>query len=135
MRRKGREDNELGLAYSDADDFAKSLAGLSGMLRNPALKQILADLETYKGTTVADLLAFMRVFNLRFGPAVSERQGDIYNSLVPMLEQVLVDSSGRTLAEARKNRYQPADTNAKPLAPVARQVFKDLPIPPPPPPM
>jgi hypothetical protein len=130
---------ELDLVYVDADDFTKSLAGLSGMLQNPSLKQVLADLETYKGTSVGDLLALMRTFNLRFAPAESDRQRDIYAALVPMLEQVLVDTSGRGLAEAKQYRPPQSDAKAKPLAPAARQVFKDmswqnLPTPPPPPP-
>jgi hypothetical protein len=89
-----KTNGEFDLLYADADDFVKSLSGLSGMLTNPSLKPILAQLESYRGGTIGDLIAFMHAFNLRFGPATSPRQLDIYKTLAPILSQVLADTGG-----------------------------------------
>jgi hypothetical protein len=127
-----KSNGEFELLYADADDFVKSLAGLSGMLGNPRLKPILAQLETYKKGTVGDLIAFMQSYNLRFAPATSSRQSDIYHQLVPMLEQVSNDTTG---ASAPTANAPPGSPNS--LATAARQVFhgmswKHLNVPPPP---
>jgi hypothetical protein len=71
--------------YYEARDYLKTLAGLTRILYSPKADEILAALETYRGTTLGDLLAFMQSFNLRFGPARSFQQRQIYLSLYPML--------------------------------------------------
>jgi hypothetical protein len=127
-----KSNGDFDLLYSDADEFTKSLAGLSGMLTNPRLKPILAQLEGYKKGTVGDLITFMQAFNLRFGPAASGRQSDIYHQLIPMLEQVANDTSGGAALASK-----PQDNQGNPLPAAARQVFRDmswkhLDVPPPP---
>ena len=109
------------LLYADADDFVKSLAGLTRMLGNPRLKPILAQLESYRKGTVGDLIAFMQSFNLRFAPATSSRQSDIYHQLVPMLDRVSNDSSG---ASTPTVSAPPGPSN--PLGTAARQVFHNM---------
>ena len=111
----------LEVVYADADTFIRNLAGLSRLLKNPAYQKVLAELETYRGTTVGDLLAFMQAFNLRFGPAATDRQLDIYHQLVPMFERVLASSDG-----AGRKAPLPADTTGNPLREAAGEVFKDL---------
>ena len=59
--------------------------GLTKMLYSPNMEKIIAELEDYPGTTLGDLLAFMQAFNLRFAPANSFRQRQIYLKLYPML--------------------------------------------------
>ena len=71
--------------YIPARDYIKSLAGLTKMLHSTNVDQILAELEKYQGSTVGDLLAFMQAFNLRFAPAKSFRQRQIYMQLYPTL--------------------------------------------------
>ncbi|HEV3163552.1 MAG TPA: hypothetical protein VGZ22_05890 [Isosphaeraceae bacterium] len=114
---------EFDLLYADADEFTKGLAGLSGMFTNPKLKEVLAELETYKSGTVGGLLAFMQAFNLRFGPASSDRQREIYHTLWPMLEQVMNDTSGRAQPDTQATYNRTPD---KPLPSAARQVFKGM---------
>lgn len=112
---------DFDLIYADADTFTRGLAGLSRLLKNPAYQKVLAELETYKGTTAGDLLAFMQAFNLRFGPAATDRQSEIYRQLVPMFGRVLAASDG-----AGRKEPLPADATGQPLRQAAREVFKDM---------
>jgi hypothetical protein len=73
--------------YIDAEHYLKALYGMAKMLENPVLDQVLASLEKYDGTTVADLLAFMQMFNLRFGSATTPRERGLYQNLWPLLDQ------------------------------------------------
>jgi hypothetical protein len=52
------------------------------------MKAFLAQLDDSKNRTVGDLIAFMHVYNLRFGPATSDRQTEIYSRLVPALTAI-----------------------------------------------
>ena len=61
------------------------MAGLAKMLYSPKIEEILAELEDYGGTTLGELLAFMRAYNLRFAEANSFRQRRIYMKLYPLL--------------------------------------------------
>jgi hypothetical protein len=71
--------------YIPAHDTIKAMAGLTKMLYSPKVEEILAELEDYQGTTLGDLLSFMQAFNLRFAPANSFRQRQIYLKLYPLL--------------------------------------------------
>jgi hypothetical protein len=73
--------------YVPAHDTIKAMAGLTKMLYSPAVEQILAELEDYRGTTLGELLSFMQAFNLRFAPANSFRQRRIYLKLYPLLAE------------------------------------------------
>ena len=73
--------------YIPAHDTIKAMAGLTKMLYSPKVEEILAELEDYQGTTLGDLLGFMQAFNLRFAPANSFRQRQIYLKLYPMLAE------------------------------------------------
>lgn len=69
-----------------AENFLKGLAGMTQLLQEPKYEEILAALETYPGTTVRDLIAFMEQFNLRFAPAETARQKQIYLDLYGVLD-------------------------------------------------
>jgi hypothetical protein len=73
--------------YVDAQQTINALTGITKMLYSPKMEQIIGELEDYQGTTVGDLLAFMQSFNLRFGPANSYRQRQIYMKLYPLLAE------------------------------------------------
>src|SRR5262249_49953602 len=73
--------------YITARDRIKAMKGLTKMLYSPAMEKVLAELEDYQGTTLGDLLGFMQAFNLRFAPANSYRQRQIYLKLYPMLAE------------------------------------------------
>ncbi len=80
--------------YYPARDAIKAMAGLTRMLYSPEMDKILAELEDYQGTTLGDLLGFMQAFNLRFAPATSYRQKQIYRKLYPMLADLANGPSG-----------------------------------------
>jgi hypothetical protein len=82
--------------YVPAHDTIKAMAGLTKMLYSPRVEEILAELEKYKGTTLGELLSFMRAFNLRFAKANSYRQRRIYLKLYPLLAQQLDRQQGAT---------------------------------------
>jgi hypothetical protein len=73
--------------YIASSDRLKAIAGLTKLLYSPKIEQIIAELEDYQGTTLGDLLGFMQAFNLRFGPANSFRQRQIYLKPYGMLAE------------------------------------------------
>src|SRR5262249_17394184 len=74
--------------YQDAKDYLTTLAGLSRLLNDSSLKAFLSQLDDGQERTVGDLVAFMNAFNLRFGPATSDRQIQIYSRLLPALKGI-----------------------------------------------
>ena len=80
--------------YIPAHDTIKAMSGLTRMLYSPQMEQIIAELEDYQGTTLGDLLGFMQAFNLRFAPANSFRQRQIYLKLYSMLAEQANGSLG-----------------------------------------
>ncbi len=76
------------------------------MLHDPSMKKFLAMLEDGQERTVGDLIAFMNAYNLRFGPAKSDRQIEIYTRLVPILAKIRDD------VDSEAGRARPAWTRA-----------------------
>jgi hypothetical protein len=111
---------DLDLGEAEADEFLKSLAGLGRMLHNPKVKEVLAQLEDYKGGTIGDLIGFMHAFNLRFGPATTDRQKAIYRQVAGQLQQVLADTGGQP------DGRLPRDASGGPLAGAAREAFQGM---------
>ncbi len=68
-----------------ADKYLKSLHGLLAMLEGPSLNVILAGVEERPDATLGELLNFMTAYNLRFGPATTPSQREIYSDLYPRL--------------------------------------------------
>jgi hypothetical protein len=103
--------------YNDALDYFTTMASLSRLLTNPNVKTFLAKLDD-KEHTVGQLIVFMSVHNLRFGPAASDRQVEIYTRLVPILTAIrdapptdriaasAPDHSGDALTSAAKNVFK-----------------------------
>ncbi len=73
---------------NDAERFIKACIGLSKMLETPAINVLLSGVENHPETTVGDLLAFMKAFNLRFGVADQPAQRAAYNELYPLLAKL-----------------------------------------------
>jgi len=71
--------------YQEAQDFFTTLASLTRLLNDPSMKKFLSLLEDDKERNVGDLIVFMNAYNLRFGPASSERQVQLYRRLAPVL--------------------------------------------------
>jgi hypothetical protein len=96
--------------YVPALETIKAMAGLTRMLYSPKMDQILAELEDYQGTTLGDLLALMQAFNLRFAPANSFRQRQIYLKLYPMLAEQANGSLGSAARDAAAVATSAANT-------------------------
>ena len=85
------------------------------------MKDFLAKLDDSQQRTVGDLIVFMHSHNLRFGPATSERQIEIYRSLLPLLKAIR-DEAGVAAAAAATD----ADKSGQNLISSARQTFKGM---------
>jgi hypothetical protein len=73
------------ISYAQVQSFLKDLAKEAELLQTPLVGDVLAGIEKYPGTTVADLLAFMQRYNLRFSPAGSPAERELYQNLYPAL--------------------------------------------------
>ena len=105
--------------YQEALNYLTTLAALNRMLNDPSMKQLLSELQEGKERTVGDLITFMNAYNLRFGPAKSDRQKEIYARLAPILTSIrdeigpgpdarasLDKSSGSNLKAAAQSAFQ-----------------------------
>jgi hypothetical protein len=77
--------------------FIKTVTAFVRLLEKPEIDQVLAELNRIDKTTIGNLLAFMHTFNLRFAPATTARQRQVYAELYPILGQ----TRDRILREAR----------------------------------
>ncbi len=73
--------------YVDAKNFLKRLADYPRMLQERAIERVIAEIDTYPGTSVGDLILFMQRHNLRFGVADSPMENQLYASLFDNLVQ------------------------------------------------
>src|SRR5271166_4524674 len=69
----------------EADKYLKALHGLVAMIDTTALDLLLAGVEKRPDAMLGELLGFMNAFNLRFGPATTPKQKEVYDSLYPKL--------------------------------------------------
>ena len=74
--------------YDEALNYFTTMASLSRLLNDPSMKKFLEKLNNNEERTVGNLVAFMDAYNLRFGPATSDRQIQIYQMLVPILTAI-----------------------------------------------
>lgn len=108
------------VGYQDALDYLTTLASLNRMLHDPSMKKFLAMLEDGQERTVGDVIAFMNAYNLRFGPAKSDRQIEIYTRLVPILAKIRDDLDSERAAP------DSLDKSGEGFKSAARQAFKGM---------
>lgn len=72
----------------DAQNFAKTIVAMTRLLERPEVEQVLGELRKLDKTSLSHVLAFMRTFNLRFGPADSPEQRSTYAELYPAMDSV-----------------------------------------------
>jgi hypothetical protein len=121
--------------HLQAMNYLKGLAGLSRMLEKPNVDAVLAELEKIKNTTAGNLLAFMHTYNLRFAPATTPRQRDIYRGLYPTLvltRDNVIGKPGEKAEPAPQPR--PVDNPTALFYGVDPKHLNPRPAPPPPPP-
>lgn len=67
--------------FRQASNYLKRLREIPRMLKERAIERVIAEIETYSGTSVGDLLGFMQRHNLRFGVADSPVERELYATL------------------------------------------------------
>ena len=103
--------------YPDGSAYFSTLASLACLLHDPSMKKTLAEIDNFPNPTLGRLIAFMQSYNLRFGPATSDRQVRIYEGLASMLAAVLKDVNRATPAPPAAGGDLPA---------AARDAFKGM---------
>jgi hypothetical protein len=73
--------------YNQARNHVKRLAEAPRFLRERAVERAIAEIETYPGTSVGDLLQFMQKHNLRFGVAETPQETELYARLFASLRE------------------------------------------------
>src|SRR5262249_3897271 len=71
---------------NEALNYLKGMAALAKIAGHSETLQALKELKTIKTTHVANLIAFMHAYNMRFGPADSPAQRTAYRALYPILK-------------------------------------------------
>jgi len=102
--------------YINGVNYIKTLLGMARMLEKPQVDKILAELDSVKQTTLGSLLGFMHNYNLRFAPANTPAQREVYRNLYAILDpardRILKDAGveeGDRAALANDRRKAPAD--------------------------
>jgi hypothetical protein len=86
-----------------ANKFINACSVLIGMLNKPDTRAALAELRKVpKDTTIGNLLGFMHAYNLRFGPATSIKQQQIYRKLYADLDQTRDQILSEAKLDAKK---------------------------------
>jgi hypothetical protein len=70
------------------EKFIKALYGLTRMLDSPSYDVYLAAVEKEKSVPLAHVLVFMHAFNLKFGPAKTPEDREMYSQLYGLLSGV-----------------------------------------------
>jgi hypothetical protein len=75
-------------AREEANRFLKTLAGLVRLLERADTTEAFNQLRTIETTTLGNLIAFMEIYNLRFGAATTPRQRAVYRDLFVQIDAV-----------------------------------------------
>jgi len=97
----------------DAENYLKTLYGMTKMLENPQVERIIAELEKVPKTTLGSLLGFMHNYNLRFGPATTAKQEAVYTQLYPLMTAHR-DRIVKDLKDTAPNQAPAEARNARP---------------------
>jgi hypothetical protein len=87
-------------AKADGEKYLKALYGLTKMIESPAYDVFLAGVEKIPTVPLRDVLSFMHAFNLRFGPAKSPEQREIYAQLYGTLSDLRPGGGAEQVAAA-----------------------------------
>jgi hypothetical protein len=112
--------NRFDIGYDDALSYFTTMASLSRLLNDPSMKMFLEKLENDQERTIGNLITFMDSYNLRFGPATSERQLQIYTMLVPNLTAI------RDSVKTVEFTPSPPDRTGDALRSAAKEAFKPM---------
>jgi hypothetical protein len=90
-----------------ADRFINAYSALIGLLDKPDTRAALAELRKVKNTTIGNLLGFMHAYNLRFAPATTRKERQIYQQLYGSLDQ----TRDQILSEAKLDQRPRTQAN------------------------
>jgi hypothetical protein len=107
----------------DAMTFINGCSSLLDLLEHPDIRPALLELRKLTDTTLGNLLGFMNVFNLRFGPAVTPKQRQAYDQLYNILDRTRDD----VLAAAKLDSSSGARANPKHMTDFFEDVKKAAP--------
>jgi hypothetical protein len=93
----------------EANRFINAYTALIGLLNKPDTLAALKELRKVKDTTIGNLLGFMHAYNLRFAPAKTIKEKQIYHRLWETLDQ----TRDQILAEAKLDLKAPPSSNPK----------------------
>ena len=108
-------------AREDATRFVKTFAGLVRLLENPDTTDALNQLRQVKTTPLSNLIAFMEIYNLRFGQATTPRQRLIYRELFTTIDAV----RDRVVNEAKLDETPATLANPNPVFDFFNRLFLD----------
>ncbi len=91
--------------------FINASTALLGLLDKPDTRAALADLRKVPKdqTTIGNLLGFMHAYNLRFGPATTQKQRRAYQQLYATLDQ----TRDQILTESKLDIKNPPSSHPK----------------------
>ncbi len=98
-------------AREEASRFVKTFAGLVRLLEKPDTTDALNQLRMVKTTPLGNLIAFMEIYNLRFGAATTPRQRAIYRDLFGTIDAV----RDRVVREVRLDENRSTLANPNPV--------------------
>jgi hypothetical protein len=93
----------------EAMRFLTACASMLDLLEKPNIGPALVELGKIQNTMLGNLLGFMNAYNLRFGPAKTARQREIYNRLFALLDQ----TRDQIVTEARLDSSAPPAASPK----------------------
>ena len=91
----------------EANRFLTASSSVMALLAKPNIRPALLELRKVKDTTIGNLLGFMHVYNLRFGPAKTTQEKNAYQQLFPILDS----TRDQIQAEARLDQSKRASRN------------------------
>ncbi len=91
----------------EALKFITACTWLVGLLQKPDIGPAILALRKVQNTMVGNLLGFMNAYNLRFGPATTPKQREVYGQLFEILDT----TRDRILAEAKLDSAPLPNTN------------------------
>jgi hypothetical protein len=91
----------------EANRFLAACSSVMALLAKPNIRPIILELRKIRDTTIGNLLGFMHVYNLRFGPAKSVQEKKAYQELFTILD----NTRDQILAEAKLDQTKRASRN------------------------
>lgn len=102
------------ITRAEVRDYLKQLDAAARSLQTSKCVNAVAEIETYSGTTVADLLEFMQRFGFRFAPADTPDERQLYRELYATLRRQRQELAPEMAEAARPLDPKPGSTPLPP---------------------